>query len=171
MRAVEGAGPYITKKYASVPHWDESIASVVPPTFDSQESHSRCSNAHHAPGIGRSSRANQVPMTQRAFSRRPSFSARHGRCYFPVHSRPRLSHILQFFKGFFGLFVKEGFDGRAIGDYNEHRIAKSIKYSIDFAAKRSAWQRMIQRIIRPMLIAMIIGQNSLAVLLRRKAAR
>jgi hypothetical protein len=30
---------------------------------------------------------------------------------------------------------------------------------------------MIQRIIRPMLIAMIIGQNSLAVLLRRKAAR
>ncbi|MBQ7248448.1 MAG: hypothetical protein IJS21_00260, partial [Deltaproteobacteria bacterium] len=50
-------------------------------------------------------------------------------------------------------------------------IAKSIEESIDFAAKRQVWQRMIQRIIRLILIAMNIWQNSRAVLLRRKAAR
>jgi hypothetical protein len=27
--------------------------------------------------------------------------------------------------------------------YNEHQMAKSIEDSIDFAAKRQAWQRMI----------------------------
>ena len=48
---------------------------------------------------------------------------------------------------------------------------KSIENSIDFAAKQQVWQRMIFQIIRPMLIAMNIWQNSLAVLLRRKAAR
>ena len=56
-------------------------------------------------------------------------------------------------------------------DYNDHRMAKSIEYSIDFAAKRQVWQRMILKIIRPMLIAMSIWQNSKAVLLRSKAAR
>jgi hypothetical protein len=50
-------------------------------------------------------------------------------------------------------------------------MAKSIEDSIDFAAKRQVWQRMIHGIIRPMLIAMNIWQNSPAVLLRRKAAR
>jgi len=50
-------------------------------------------------------------------------------------------------------------------------MAKSIGDSIDFAAKRHVWQRMIRRIIRPMFIAMSIWQNSKAVLLRRKAAR
>jgi hypothetical protein len=50
-------------------------------------------------------------------------------------------------------------------------MAKSIERSIDFAAKRQAWQRMILKIIRPMLIAMSIWQNSRAVLLRGKAAR
>jgi len=50
-------------------------------------------------------------------------------------------------------------------------MAKSIGDSIDFAAKRQVWQRMIHRIIRQMLIAMSIWQNSLAVLLRRSAAR
>jgi len=50
-------------------------------------------------------------------------------------------------------------------------MAKSIEASIDFAAKRQVWQRMIQRILRPMLIAMNIWQNSRTVLLRRKAAR
>jgi hypothetical protein len=50
-------------------------------------------------------------------------------------------------------------------------MAKSIEVSIDFAAKRQVWQRMILSIIRPMLIAMNIWQNSRAVLLRRKAAR
>jgi len=50
-------------------------------------------------------------------------------------------------------------------------MAKSIEDSIDFAAKRQGWQRMIQRILRPMLIAMNIWQNSAAVLPRRKAAR
>ena len=55
--------------------------------------------------------------------------------------------------------------------YNDYRIAKSIDYSIDFAAKRQVWQRMIFKIIRPMPIAMNIWQNSCAVLLRRKAAR
>jgi len=29
--------------------------------------------------------------------------------------------------------------------YNDHRIAKSIKDSIDFAAKRQVWRRMIQK--------------------------
>jgi hypothetical protein len=55
--------------------------------------------------------------------------------------------------------------------YNEHQMAKSIEDSIDFAAKRQVWQRMILKIIRPMLIAMSIWQNSKAVLLRSKAAR
>ena len=55
--------------------------------------------------------------------------------------------------------------------YNDHRMAKSIENSIDFAAKRQVWQRMILIIIRPMLIAMSIWQNSHAVLLRSKAAR
>jgi len=55
--------------------------------------------------------------------------------------------------------------------YNDHRIAKSIEDSIDFAAKRQVWQRMILWIIRPILIAMNIWQNSRAVLLRREAAR
>ncbi|MBR1457018.1 MAG: hypothetical protein IJ594_07670, partial [Oscillospiraceae bacterium] len=55
--------------------------------------------------------------------------------------------------------------------YNDYRKAKSIEASIDFAAKRQVWQRMLQRIIRPMLIARNIWQNSIAVLLRRKAAR
>jgi hypothetical protein len=55
--------------------------------------------------------------------------------------------------------------------YNDHRMAKSIGDSIDFAAKRQVWQRMIHGIIRPVLIAMSIWQNSKAVLLRRKAAR
>ena len=55
--------------------------------------------------------------------------------------------------------------------YNEHRMAKLIEESIDFAAKRQVWQRMILQIIRLMLIAMNIWQNSRAVLLRRKAAR
>ena len=45
--------------------------------------------------------------------------------------------------------------------YNDHRMAKSIENSIDFVLK----------IIRPMLIAMSIWQNSHAVLLRSKAAR
>ncbi|MBR5095153.1 MAG: hypothetical protein IK095_08665 [Oscillospiraceae bacterium] len=43
--------------------------------------------------------------------------------------------------------------------------------SIDLAAKRQVWQRMIHWIIRPMFMAMDIWQNSRAVLLRRKAAR
>ena len=55
--------------------------------------------------------------------------------------------------------------------YNDHRMAKSIENSIDFAAKRQVWQRMILKIIRPMLIAMSIWQNSRAVLPRSKAAR
>jgi len=55
--------------------------------------------------------------------------------------------------------------------YNDHQMAKSIENSIDFAAKRQVWQRMIPRIIRMMFIAMIIGQNSHAVLLRRKTTR
>ena len=59
----------------------------------------------------------------------------------------------------------------AEGDDNDHRMAKSIEDSIDFAAKRQVWQRMILKIIRPMLIAMSIWQNSKAVLLRSKAAR
>ena len=59
----------------------------------------------------------------------------------------------------------------AVRGYNDHRMAKSIGNPIDFAAKRQVWQRMILRIIRPMLIAMSIWQNSNAVLLRRKAAR
>ena len=29
------------------------------------------------------------------------------------------------------------------GFYNDHRMAKSIEDSIDFAAKRQVWQRMI----------------------------
>jgi hypothetical protein len=31
----------------------------------------------------------------------------------------------------------------AVADYNDHRMAKSIENSIDFAAKRQVWQRMI----------------------------
>jgi len=50
-------------------------------------------------------------------------------------------------------------------------MAKSIEDSVDFAAKRQVWKRMILKIIRPMRIAMCIWQNSAAVLLRRKAAR
>ena len=50
-------------------------------------------------------------------------------------------------------------------------MAKSIKSLIDFAAKLIVWQRMMQRIIRPMLITRMIWQNSRAVLLRRKAAQ
>ena len=61
--------------------------------------------------------------------------------------------------------------GAVILGYNDHRMAKSIEDSIDFAAKRQVWQRMILKIIRPMLIAMSIWQNSHAVLLRSKAAR
>ncbi len=49
---------------------------------------------------------------------------------------------------------------------NDHRMAKSIENSIGFAAKRQVWQRMILKIIRPMLIAMRIWQNSYTVLLR-----
>ena len=44
--------------------------------------------------------------------------------------------------------------------YNDYRMAKSIEDSIDFAAKRHVWQRMIQGIIRPMLIAMIIRRKA-----------
>ena len=55
--------------------------------------------------------------------------------------------------------------------HNDHRMAKSIENSIDFAAKRQVWQRMILKIIRPMLITMSIWQDSYAVLLRSKAAR
>ena len=55
--------------------------------------------------------------------------------------------------------------------YNDHRMAKSIEGSIDFAAKRQVWQRMTQRVIRPMLIEMNIWPNSYAVWLRGKAAR
>ena len=54
---------------------------------------------------------------------------------------------------------------------NDHRMAKSIEDSIDFAAKRQVWQRMIHGIIRTMLIAMNIWPNSYTVLLRGKAAR
>jgi len=50
-------------------------------------------------------------------------------------------------------------------------MAKSIGLSIDFAAKRNVWQRMMQIIIRAMLIAMIIRQNSTAVLPCSRAAR
>jgi hypothetical protein len=50
-------------------------------------------------------------------------------------------------------------------------MAKTIADSIVFAAKRLVWQRMIFQIIRPMLIAMNIWQNSNAVLLHRKAVR
>jgi hypothetical protein len=45
-------------------------------------------------------------------------------------------------------------------------MAKSIEDSIDFAAKRQVWQRMILRIIRPILIAMKMAQKSAALLLR-----
>jgi hypothetical protein len=38
-------------------------------------------------------------------------------------------------------------------------MAKSIEESIDFAAKRNVWQRMIHGIIRPMLIAMNLWRN------------
>ena len=61
--------------------------------------------------------------------------------------------------------------GASFKAYNDHRMAKSIENTIDFAAKRQVWQRMILKIIRPMLIAMSIWQNSRAVLLRGKAAR
>jgi hypothetical protein len=37
--------------------------------------------------------------------------------------------------------------------HNDHHLVKSVKDSIDFAAKRQVWQRMILWIIRPMLIA------------------
>jgi len=50
-------------------------------------------------------------------------------------------------------------------------MAKSIEGSIDFAAKRQVWQRMIHGIIRTMLIAMNIWPNSYTVWLRGKAAR
>ena len=50
-------------------------------------------------------------------------------------------------------------------DHNDHRKAKSIEDSMDFATKRQVWLRMILRIIRPMLIAMRIGQKSTALLL------
>jgi hypothetical protein len=53
---------------------------------------------------------------------------------------------------------------------NDHRMAKSIELSIDFAAKRQVWQRMILSIIRPILNEMSIWQNSRSVLLRGKAA-
>ncbi|MBQ5976658.1 MAG: hypothetical protein IJL51_00810 [Oscillospiraceae bacterium] len=63
------------------------------------------------------------------------------------------------------------FGFRHILFYNDHRMAKSIEDSIDFAAKLIVWQRMILKIIRPMFFAMSTWQNSAAVLLRRKAAR
>ena len=63
------------------------------------------------------------------------------------------------------------FAGYKVCRYNDHRLAKSIENSIDFAAKRQVWQRMILKIIRHMLIAMSIWQNSRAVLPRSKAAR
>jgi hypothetical protein len=56
-------------------------------------------------------------------------------------------------------------------NYNDHRIAKSIENSIDFAAKRQVWRRMIQKIIRAMLIAMNIWRRRHAAALSRKAAR
>ena len=71
-----------------------------------QESHSRRDNGRRPPGIGRSSRANQAPLTQRASSRRPSFSVRPSRHYFPDHSRHRVSQFAQVFKSVFVLFAK-----------------------------------------------------------------
>ena len=57
------------------------------------------------------------------------------------------------------------------GGYNDHRIAKSIEDSIDFVTKRQVWRRMIQKIIRAMLIAMNIWRRSQAAALSSKAAR
>ena len=44
---------------------------------------------------------------------------------------------------------------RVVSD-NDHRMAKSSENSIDFAAKRQVWQRMILKIIHPMFTAMRI---------------
>ena len=55
--------------------------------------------------------------------------------------------------------------------YNDHRMAKSLENSIDFAAKRQVWQRMILIIIRGMLTAMNIWRSSTAAALSSKAAR
>jgi len=41
----------------------------------------------------------------------------------------------------FGPAAREIF--ATLGDYNDYRMAKSIESSIDFAAKRLVWQRMI----------------------------
>jgi len=54
---------------------------------------------------------------------------------------------------------------------NDRCMAKAIEDSIDFAARRQVWRRMILCIVRPMLTAMNKWQNSRAVLLRRKTAR
>ena len=62
-------------------------------------------------------------------------------------------------------------DFHFLDNYNDHRKAKSIKDSIDFAAKRQVWRRMIQKIIRAMLIAMNIWRRRHAASLSRKAAR
>ena len=119
-----GAGPYRKKSLRPPLGRKPSFRGTTHIRLFAKPHFQRC-NARRTPGIGRSSRANQAPPAQRAFSRRPSFSVRWFECYFPDHSRLRLSHIAQFFKDFFGLFVKEGFDGRAPGDYNEHRMANS----------------------------------------------
>jgi len=50
-------------------------------------------------------------------------------------------------------------------------MAKSIEDSIDFAAKRQVWQRMILQIIRAMLITINIQRSSRAAALSSKAAR
>jgi len=50
-------------------------------------------------------------------------------------------------------------------------MTKSIENSIDFAAKRQVWQRMIFEIIRSMLIAMRIWHSSRSAVLSSKAAR
>ena len=57
------------------------------------------------------------------------------------------------------------------GAYKDHRMARTIANSIVLAAKRQVWQRMTQRVIRPMLIEMTIWPNSHPVWLRGKAAR
>jgi hypothetical protein len=50
-------------------------------------------------------------------------------------------------------------------------MARTIANPIVLAAKRQVWQRMTQRVIRPMLIEMNIWPNSYTVWLRGKAAR
>jgi len=50
-------------------------------------------------------------------------------------------------------------------------MAKSIDDSIDFAAKRQVWRRMIFKIIRAMLIAMNLWRRSGSAALSRKPAR